>query len=746
MSIRMTPKVFLYKFYHSFPIQLLLLHFRKYQVLLIFWAVLFSTVNGGFARIFGAVSLFLAPEYLGKVNFTSAVLVGLATGIFITSWHITTFILHSKRFKFLATTRQPFFKYYLNNSILPLCFVLFLFYKGWYYQRYNEFNDTLHILWMAIGFICGLLLILFISFFYFFNADRSIFHSLEKRFGTNRNFLKQVWRASQEPDEDSLPVDNYLSSLFKIRRARRVDHYNKHFLDEIFKRHHFAAVITIMAALLLLIILAYLIDYEPFRLPAGASVLIFFAILIAVSGAFYYWLQSWAIPALLLGLVVLNWMLTHNVIDTRNKAYGLNYLNKHERPVYSFAQLNKQFNKELFHRDKDSTLLILNRWKDKCPQPKPKLIVLNFSGGGSRSATWAMNVLQRADSLLHGELMTHTVLMTGASGGMLAAAYYRELYWQKIKGQPIQLFDPAYKDDISKDLLNSVFTAFAVNDLLTPFQYFYVGKNRYGKDRAYAFEKQLNANTHGVFLRKTLADYEQAERLAQIPLLIYSATITADGRRVLMSPQPVSFLCQPQYLYPTRNINDVDAIDFCQFFSKQSPKQLFVTSAMRMSATFPYVLPNVFLPSDPIIDVMDAGLRDNYGQELSLRFLHVFRDWINSHTSGVVFIQIRDTKKNEIYPIKKLKDITDLFTDPLFTLQHHWSAFQDYSQDNQVNYAEHFLKVPFHRIIFQYVPQQEDRVAALNWHLTSREKKDISDALDNPANQSALRYLLKVMK
>jgi hypothetical protein len=53
-----------------------------------------------------------------------------------------------------------------------------------------------------------------------------------------------------------------------------------------------------------------------------------------------------------------------------------------------------------------------------------------------------------------------------------------------------------------------------------------------------------------------------------------------------------------------------------------------ILSALRMNATFPYVLPNVWLPTNPIIDVMDAGLRDNFGQESSLRFIEVFKDWL----------------------------------------------------------------------------------------------------------------------
>src|SRR4051812_12368748 len=48
--------------YYSFPVQLFILHFRKYQILLLFWFVLASTVNSGFMKSYGADALFFAPE------------------------------------------------------------------------------------------------------------------------------------------------------------------------------------------------------------------------------------------------------------------------------------------------------------------------------------------------------------------------------------------------------------------------------------------------------------------------------------------------------------------------------------------------------------------------------------------------------------------------------------------------------------------------------------------------------------
>jgi len=742
----MKVKFLLVRFFYSFPIQLFLLHFRKYQVLLVFWVIFFSTINGGFAKVFGGDALFLAPEYLGKVNFYSTAILGLATGLFVMSWNITTFILHTGRFKFLATTSQPFFKYCLNNSIFPIAFMINLLFRGWEYQRYQQLSSVPEILLLTEGFICGYLIVIFFCIFYFFNADKNIGRRLEKKFGNPRNFLRLVMKPTQEKDENKLPVHNYFVSPLKVRRARNVDHYNKHYLDSILKQHHFAAMITVGCALVFLVILAFLMDYPIFRIPAGASVMIFFAFLIGVAGAYAYLLQSWAIPFFLLMLVGLNWMVEHDLLDNRNKAYGLNYGARKQRPEYSVTALQHFFNWERAAADKQTTLQILENWKAKYKGPgKPKLMVMNFSGGGLRSATWSMNVLQRLDTLMKGQLMNNTFLMTGASGGMIGASYFRALYLEKIKGRNIDLQDSSYTERISRDLLNCVFTSMAVNDFITPFRSFKIGDYRYAKDRGFAFEMQLNSNTNNVF-NGTIGDYREPEKRAEIPMLIWSATINSDGRRLIVSPQPVSYLCAPEYSQKVRNIRDVDGVDFTQYFAEQDAMNLRITSAIRMCATFPYVLPNVFLPSNPIVDVMDAGIRDNFGQEPSMRFLHTFRDWINENTDGVVFIQVRDTRKNDIKSIKQSMKLDDMMFDPLFTMQHHWSAMQDFVQDNELTYLEGFFPGKFHRIIFQYVPQKEDKAAALSWHLTSREKIDIAGALDNPTNQASFDSVMQMIR
>ncbi|MBX5439571.1 MAG: hypothetical protein IRZ29_08530, partial [Thermoflavifilum sp.] len=450
-------------FYRFFPVQLTLLHLRHYPLLLLIWIMLFAMVGGHFARSFGAHTLFLAPEYLGQVNFYAFLILGVTTGTFIMSWNITTFILHSKRFRFLATTTQPFFKYCLNNALIPVLFYAYLLWKMIHYQRFEELADWPTIGFFIEGYTLGILLVVFISFFYFFNADRTILKSLQRRMGGPRKILEQVLKKEVYRDEEALPVKYYLNSPFRIRRARDVSHYDPSFLAGIFREHHFAAVLSILFAFLLMVILSYLISLPAFRIPAGSSILLFLTVLMGLLGAFSYFFRSWSIPIAVGLLVLLNLLIKLDVIDTRSKAYGLDYRNRQLRPAYQLHTFDSLFSRQRAEYDAALTQHILDRWYRRQAEDKPPLVIINVSGGGSRAATWAMEVLLHADSLSKGELMKHTVLITGASGGMLGAAYFRELYLRQLTSHSVNLYDHQYVNNIARDLLNAILSYYAVN-------------------------------------------------------------------------------------------------------------------------------------------------------------------------------------------------------------------------------------------------------------------------------------------
>ncbi|MEO9144075.1 MAG: hypothetical protein ABI237_00830 [Ginsengibacter sp.] len=737
-------KIF-HNFYHFFPIQLLLLHFKKSQVLLILWLILFLTVSGNFMEFFGANALFLAPEYLGTVNAGGAAIVGVCAGIFIMSWNITTFILHSVRFRFLATSSKPFLKYCLNNSIIPIAFLVLYFAEALYFDIVKELIKPEQFLLNAAGFLGGFFLLVLVSFLYFFGADRRIIRTFKPGFGDfDENKIAEPSDPRAMEDNFGLPVEHYLSTRFKIKKVRPVGHYSQNFLDIIFKRHHVSAMLSVFLAFIFLIFTAFFLDNRIFQIPAAASILIFFAIMVAVIGALSYFLRSWSLLFMIFLYATLNVLYKYDIIDPRNKAYGLNYSNA-DRPEYSLKSLESLNTRAKVDSDKNNMLSILNRWKENQKEEKPLMVMLNFSGGGVRSACFSMNVLQELDSISQGTLMRKTMLMSGASGGMLAAAYFRELARMESNGALIHLQDREYLDNISEDLLNPVFSSLIARDLVSPSEKFTFGHYRYVKDRGYAFEEKFNQNTKKV-LDKAIGFYKKPESDARIPLMILSSTVTRDFKKMLVSSQPLSFLMQSEFEDSSSKMSGPDAIDFGALFKNMDPMNLRMLTALRMNATYPYVLPSVWLPSKPVIDVMDAGLRDNIGAETCYRFLHVFKDWINENTRGVLIIQIRSHKKGSWEANYKNGGISELLTNPFTMMQTNWFRLQDYFQDDEISYLQNDFGTKLHRVSLMYIPDDPEGEAPINFHLTASEKKEVGSSLRRRNNVDGIEQIKKIMQ
>ena len=727
--------------FYSLPLQLLFLHFRKYQVLLIFWIVLFSTVGGAFMKSFGAEALYLAPEYMGNVNALGAAILGVAIGLFIMCWNVTTFILFSRHFSFLAATQYPFLKYCVNNSAIPLTFLVFYLLKAYQYAHYNELISNVEIIFLTGGFLIGLLLVFTVSFLYFFRADKTIFKKLQPLFSSAKNYISHL-QPEKNTGRSLIHSEWFLDSFFKVRRCRDVSHYSEELMEKIFKRHHFAAVVSVFIIYLFLLLIGFFVDYPFFQLPAGASVTLLFAVLIGVTGAIVYFFQSWSVPALIVFILLLNLLYQAEWIDPRNKAYGLNYGNKESYPSYTQRNVDSIANSPSVDTDKKNIQTILGNWKTKQGEDKPLLVIVTTSGGGTRSATFTMNILQRLDSLTGGSMMKKTFLFAGASGGMIGASYFRELYRQRLKNPSLHLQSEEYVDNIASDLLNPTFTSFVSRDIFAPERKFSVGPYSYLRDRGLAFEEALNNNTDKV-LNKKLGDYVADEVAANIPMMLYHTLVTRDGKMMTISTQPMRFMMQPPK-DSTQTMSTADAIDFTSFFAKQDPYNLRLLTILRMNATFPIVLPNVWMPSEPVIDVMDGGLRDNYGVETSLRFLMHMQKWIEENTKGVMIVQIRDRMDGGWDSPYAFDDLVQNATKPFFLLQNNWYKMMEYFQRDMATYFLNNQHYPVHNITFQYIPRKEQHKAALSFHLTKQEKLDIAGSLQSEHNQQSFKRVLEL--
>jgi hypothetical protein len=181
-------------------------------------------------------------------------------------------------------------------------------------------------------------------------------------------------------------------------------------------------------------------------------------------------------------------------------------------------------------------------------------------------------------------------------------------------------------------------------------------------------------------------------------------------------------------------------------FTKQYPLSIKLLTAMRMNASFPYVLPNVWLPSSPVIDVMDAGLRDNFGHENTLRFIENFKDWLKANTSKIVILQIRDRSQDNWQEPFETGAVTDFLIKPATMLQHNWYKLQDYSGTDQYSYMQSYFDSTLQRISFMYVPETVEKGAALNFHLTAREKKAVKESFKSTYNQASMLRIKDLLK
>src|SRR6185437_8913590 len=163
-----------------------------------------------------------------------------------------------------------------------------------------------------------------------------------------------------------------------------------------------------------------------------------------------------------------------------------------------------------------------------------------------------------------------------------------------------------------------------------------------------------------------------------------------------------------------------------------------------MNATFPYILPVVKLPSQPAMNIMDAGLRDNFGMETADRYLYVIRDWIKKNVGDVIFLEIRDTREYEVRPISVQNGLGNMLYDPLFVIQEKWEAFQSYSDSYIKDYAPNDLDGKLHFVSLQFVPQQQKSVA-LNLHLTQKEKEDLYQSIHYQGNQREIDTLIQLI-
>lgn len=598
----------LYRFY---PLQLPFFQLRRHPFLMGLWGFLVAMALGLIGRGVGVEVIFYSPGQELAFPFWGTLAWGAAYGVFTTAYHLSTFLLDGHHASFLLLERRPILHYAANNSLLPLLFLLY------YLHRYNQMHvESPTLLSELLGILVGVGLVWLGGLLYL--STWRIGLTQRPKAIQGMKVASGFWLASS-----SSPVWYYLSlrkglAPVRLEQSQAV----QRLLERVLTRGHAAALILEAALILLIVTWGYVQTVKDWYLPASAVVLFLGAVLMMLVGALDFWLKrmgGWG--WLLFGLVVGGFLVSPGTYAAA-EAYGLSYRwrYRYTPPVWDSIAHKR------YVQDSLAMASLLGQRLASEGAKKPFVWVM-VSGGGWRSAYWTYLNLHLLDSLSEGRFYKKLFGLSGASGGLIGAAFWRELR----HFQPERTQTPAPADELTRDLLNPLFTQGLLGFFSPQVRWLdSLTGQTYLKGRAYAFETQLSRNAKAFYHRR-LVDYREPEQKGEMPILITSPACLTTGQQLLISPLGLSFLC-----WSRQRPIAIELREGCP------SEKLLWTSALRMNAAFPFVLPPTYLPTEPPLEVVDAGAIDNLGEGLALRFLWEMRAAIAQNASKVILIEIRD--------------------------------------------------------------------------------------------------------
>jgi hypothetical protein len=179
------------------------------------------------------------------------------------------------------------------------------------------------------------------------------------------------------------------------------------------------------------------------------------------------------------------------------------------------------------------------------PNGRRPLILVAVSGGALRSAVWTLLILQKLELAFaekKHDFPAHTRIITGASGGMLGAAYYVASLEppKKRKGDGDRRAEMEGRvNELRQDCISPLMRQFLFGDLP---QLFSPWPARY--DRGMALERAWG-DVQGVredekgnvkkVLETTFGDLRKQDAQGWCPSLVFTPTMVEDGRRLVIS-------------------------------------------------------------------------------------------------------------------------------------------------------------------------------------------------------------------
>ena len=355
--------------------------------------------------------------------------------------------------------------------------------------------------------------------------------------------------------------------------------------------------------------------------------------------------------------------------------WGVDHFFKLENSQVKIENYEQDFQQAIWNRLCEEDFDTKNKTQT-CDDNKSKsLVVVAASGGGIQASGWMTQVLAGLQDRQWGigEDFTKAIgLISSTSGGSVGSMFYFNQFKNGI------LSDQGLKKDenalvavvknATDDWLNSVGWGLAFPDLFRfiapPVLHSFRelggdGKRYLYLDRGYALEKnwQKTLTVEGKE-PLTLDDRRKQILAGEIPIAVYNTTLVENGRPFLISP--MKFVPGEMADYASESSNKLPdtALDFKTLYKNcgtngDQPCDLALTTAARLSASFPYVTPMARNDLENIIKVngksfqvkdkngketdflqnyhiADGGYYDNAGVFTAMNWLNSFLTYNNS--------------------------------------------------------------------------------------------------------------------
>jgi hypothetical protein len=202
--------------YYSLPAQLLVMQVRYQKYVLACWIFFFLATTNNFGEMLGVPYLFLEPEYLGHISFTSMFLLGCGMGTFVASYMISTYVSDSFRFHFLAIEKRPFLVYFLNNLIIPVGFLAVYSVSFIQFQKYSLGHFEWSILLKLVGMYAGLSSVIAVILLYFSRVNRNFVAIIGERATKTLNPRRVIIAKARAGMSLRTRVDYYLATPTRL--------------------------------------------------------------------------------------------------------------------------------------------------------------------------------------------------------------------------------------------------------------------------------------------------------------------------------------------------------------------------------------------------------------------------------------------------------------------------------------------------------------------------------------------------